>query len=348
MFCKNCGTQLPDGTAFCPNCGTPAGTSEATLPNESPSYDPAPVQPAAPVQPVAPTQPVAPVPPVSYDPAPSAFEEPKRKKSPLKPILIIVSCLLVLAIAGGVLFQVFVNNREAVAKKYAKAYLEGDINAMLSCSLLDKKASEKAIKDEAKDEDMTVKEYYEEMGDRYDAKIKNFNDLVKAESKAIKKEMKEKYGKYTVSVKVKDSEKLDKDELKQLKDRLKEESYKKYITVSKISAAYEYKLKIKINGKEKDDEFTWTVTVVKYGLFWKGSPISLYIIKDDDESEVATREYDEDLDGEYVEEAEPYVEDDDYDYGYGYDDDEDDYDYGYDDDDDDDYDYDDDDYDYYY
>ena len=25
MFCSNCGTQIPDGSAFCPNCGTNLG-----------------------------------------------------------------------------------------------------------------------------------------------------------------------------------------------------------------------------------------------------------------------------------------------------------------------------------
>ena len=25
MFCKNCGTPVPDGVKFCPQCGTPAG-----------------------------------------------------------------------------------------------------------------------------------------------------------------------------------------------------------------------------------------------------------------------------------------------------------------------------------
>ena len=23
MYCKNCGTQIPEGSKYCPNCGTP-------------------------------------------------------------------------------------------------------------------------------------------------------------------------------------------------------------------------------------------------------------------------------------------------------------------------------------
>lgn len=30
MFCSNCGTQIPDGSAFCPNCGTKIGGSAPT------------------------------------------------------------------------------------------------------------------------------------------------------------------------------------------------------------------------------------------------------------------------------------------------------------------------------
>lgn len=46
MFCRNCGTQMADGTTFCPNCGTSqvAQTSEPVY-----GYAPAPqaqVQPA--------------------------------------------------------------------------------------------------------------------------------------------------------------------------------------------------------------------------------------------------------------------------------------------------------------
>ena len=44
MFCKNCGSQLPDGVAFCTACGTPV-----------------PVAPQAPVMPQPPMAPQAPV-----------------------------------------------------------------------------------------------------------------------------------------------------------------------------------------------------------------------------------------------------------------------------------------------
>lgn len=39
MFCKNCGAQLPDGSAFCTNCGTPLGENTQTT-NVAPAQDP--------------------------------------------------------------------------------------------------------------------------------------------------------------------------------------------------------------------------------------------------------------------------------------------------------------------
>lgn len=34
MFCRYCGNQIPDDSAFCMHCGKPLGVSEATLPSE--------------------------------------------------------------------------------------------------------------------------------------------------------------------------------------------------------------------------------------------------------------------------------------------------------------------------
>ena len=47
MFCNNCGTQIPDGSAFCPNCGTSAAPTPVATPvyqapvNEMPYAQPA-------------------------------------------------------------------------------------------------------------------------------------------------------------------------------------------------------------------------------------------------------------------------------------------------------------------
>ena len=57
MFCKKCGSTLPDNATFCGNCGTPVAAPDA-----------APVAEAAPVAPVAPVEAAAPVAPVEAVP----------------------------------------------------------------------------------------------------------------------------------------------------------------------------------------------------------------------------------------------------------------------------------------
>ncbi len=54
MFCKNCGAQLPDGSAFCGSCGTALNAQQAAPAYEEPvynaqSYNQAPVYNNAPV-----------------------------------------------------------------------------------------------------------------------------------------------------------------------------------------------------------------------------------------------------------------------------------------------------------
>lgn len=40
MFCKNCGAQLEDGTAFCPNCGQSTTESAGQQPQPQPQPQP--------------------------------------------------------------------------------------------------------------------------------------------------------------------------------------------------------------------------------------------------------------------------------------------------------------------
>ena len=39
MFCKNCGTQLPEGAAFCGSCGTAQNVQQAAPAYEEPVYN---------------------------------------------------------------------------------------------------------------------------------------------------------------------------------------------------------------------------------------------------------------------------------------------------------------------
>ena len=40
MFCKQCGTQLSEGTAFCANCGCPVHPAQQTQPVQPPVRQP--------------------------------------------------------------------------------------------------------------------------------------------------------------------------------------------------------------------------------------------------------------------------------------------------------------------
>ena len=53
MFCKSCGSEIPDGTKFCENCGAPVETVAADVPKDDQDFDfdyateePVPEQPA--------------------------------------------------------------------------------------------------------------------------------------------------------------------------------------------------------------------------------------------------------------------------------------------------------------
>ena len=229
MFCNNCGTQFPDDTAFCPNCGAAAAG-------------------AAPAD--------------ATNDAPAA---PAKK-----PPIAIIACVLAAILLIVCLASCFTGSAKSVAKKYVKASLEGNFSKSLSCSLYSKSVLEKMIKAEAKEEDMSVKEAYEQLGSLLgEDNIKNMNGFIKAASKKTKESMKDTYGKYSVSVKVTDAEKMDKDDLKELKDDIKDSDFKKYIKASKISKGYEVEVEYKIKGKDDDTEGTATVYLVKYGMSWK-------------------------------------------------------------------------------
>ena len=69
MFCENCGSQIPDGSAICPNCGAAARVSPTT--GE-----------AVPVQPIE-AVPVQPVQPVYQQPIQPVYQQPAYQSTPI-------------------------------------------------------------------------------------------------------------------------------------------------------------------------------------------------------------------------------------------------------------------------
>ena len=77
MFCENCGSQIPEGSAVCPSCGTAARVDLAAAAQPiAPAQPVAPAEPVVPVVPVAPVQPEQPVVPVA----------PVYQQQPVQPV----------------------------------------------------------------------------------------------------------------------------------------------------------------------------------------------------------------------------------------------------------------------
>ena len=146
MFCQNCGTQVPDNSAFCANCGT-ALNAPAQQPIQQPIQQPVqqPVY-AAPIQQPVYTAPVQqPIQqpiyaaPVQQQPYGMPMQQPaygtpaKRKMGKGAWIAIIASIVAVVA-AAAVLLIVLLgggsSTPEAVAEQAAKALMEYDVDMM--------------------------------------------------------------------------------------------------------------------------------------------------------------------------------------------------------------------------
>ena len=59
MFCKNCGTEIPEGAGFCPSCGTPAGADAPKTAGEPAQPTQQPAQPRLPLPTESPKLPPA-------------------------------------------------------------------------------------------------------------------------------------------------------------------------------------------------------------------------------------------------------------------------------------------------
>ncbi len=80
MFCKNCGQEIAEGTAFCPNCNAPVDAAatapvDAPVQPQQPPVNAQPVNNAQPPYGVAPQQPYAQPPYAPYS-APAPSQEP--------------------------------------------------------------------------------------------------------------------------------------------------------------------------------------------------------------------------------------------------------------------------------
>jgi len=144
---------------------------------------------------------------------------------PMKAVYIALAVVLVLV----VVLSIFGNAYKAPIKAYIDVQFKGKADKI-------ERLIPKQLIDEMEDEGMELDdliEYYEKSWEKQEEALE------------------EKYGKYKVTYKITDKEKVDSDDLKDIRDELNEEYGLKK---KSIKAAYELDIEIKIKGSDDDDE----------------------------------------------------------------------------------------------
>lgn len=116
MFCRNCGTELPEGAEFCPRCGTPVEREENVNPAGSPSPAPS-VPDAAGAEDSQTSSETVDTPnpePSSTSADTASTPEPKKaKRKPSKRTWIILASVLAVLIAAGVVIGVVASHNRS-------------------------------------------------------------------------------------------------------------------------------------------------------------------------------------------------------------------------------------------
>ena len=263
MFCKNCGSQVPEGVAFCAACGTPVAAA------------PAAAAPAA-------AAPVAAAPAAS-NPAQAAVAAVKNNGT-IKLIAIIAAIAIVLGLFIGLLGG---GSAKSVAKKYVMANLKGDIKAQyeLKPGKYVKYFEEEGFESWGYEDEDDLFDDTEEEADDLDVKVKvkNFNQYYKAEKKITKADDIETYGKgYKYSVKVVDMKDMRNSDIEDIQDMYDTDEYEDYINVDKIKKGKKVYVKVDIDANKNPDSYILTVYCVKYGGKWT---VAYYTMDDRDKGD---------------------------------------------------------------
>lgn len=254
-FCTKCGKALEDNVAFCTGCGAPVAAPAA--PAAPAPVAPAPVAEApAPVAevaaPAAPASPAAEVP--AYAPA---AEAPAAEGGNNKIVdWILKNKMIVLGGAGGLVALIVV--------------------IVLLASLLGGGGYKKPIKTyfawmngKSITESKVKSMYPEEILDLMDDAGMDLDDLVEVledSSKENLDSLEDAYGDdVKISYKIKEADKMDKDDLSEYKDDLKD-MYD--IPKKDVKAAYEVEVEVTIKGDEDKDSNDMDLVVVKIGSKW--------------------------------------------------------------------------------
>ena len=235
MFCKNCGSQVPDGIAFCAACGTPVPGAAA---------------PAAVAAPAA------------------AVAAPKKSKNNMIVLIAIIAAVAVLA--GAVILIFSGGGAEGVAVDYVEAYLEGDIEKMLDLTAGEAQAF---FEESWEDEDVLFEVLELNCEDAEAEGVNNINDFktaYDAYAKMQEAEDKEYYKEIlTTKVDVRLTEAMSDKELKAICEIVDDDSCEDFINPDLITEGQFVVVKVYVDGEKESDAWDAVVPVVKYDGSWK-------------------------------------------------------------------------------
>ncbi|MFT3950515.1 MAG: zinc ribbon domain-containing protein [Oscillospiraceae bacterium] len=224
-FCTSCGAALSDDAGFCTSCG--AKTAQAVAPQPAPVVTPTPVPAGATVAQGTPLD--------SFKKkVKEIWTGPNRNKiigiAAIAVVAIIVLCILASLLGGG--YKKPIDN-------LFKGMEKGDEDKFFS-----------AFPKEAEDQ------------------FKSYSSILGSSSSfldSITDELEDKYGDdIKISYKVKDKDKMDKDDLDDLEDDYKD----KYDEKVKITKGYELTLDVTIKGDDDKDTDDMDITVLKIDGDW--------------------------------------------------------------------------------
>lgn len=211
MFCKNCGTQIPDDSAVCSNCGTSTAPAKPT----EGSFDV------------------------------NALVKKVTGNKYFIPAVAGVAALLVIILFVSTLGG---NAKVKPIKNYYNSILNEDLDKYLSLF------PEEVI--EYKEENSWYGDYEEYVEDSFEDSIEYWED---------------EYGKdVKIKVKVTDKEKMDEDDLDDLKDLLKD-NYD--LSKKSVTEAWEIECDVTFAGKDDEDTDDYDFIVFKYEGTWYLHPI---------------------------------------------------------------------------
>ncbi len=235
MFCVNCGAKLEDGAKFCTLCGT-----QQSAPTEELAAEETAVVSEETAQDVAAEE--------AGDVEVTGlvlFGKTFSKKvvaiaAAAVAAVALIAILLVVLLPGA-------TSPKAAAEEYVKAVFACEADEIIAVM------PTQALKTIRKNNEMSAREYENRMDEIMESMDEDMDDYFGARRK--------------VSVKVEQTEKLSKSQLRSLQEIYKEAKY------GSVSDARIMKVKISLNGNEESGSGTVKVSVVKQGGRWFINPL---------------------------------------------------------------------------